>query len=149
MYLTVLAIHNIFRWIVLILGVITLLRAYLGWLGGRIWTSTDRTVSMLFASSLDIQLLLGLILYFFLSPITREFINDIGAAMADVQTRFFGLEHVLYMLAAVVLVHVGSARARRAETDVVKFRFAAIFFSLAFIVILIAIPWWRPLIRGF
>jgi hypothetical protein len=135
------------RWVVIILAILALVRAYLGWLGNRPWTEQDRRVGSFFAMSIDIQLLLGLLLYFFLSPLTRQALQDFGAAMSNSGLRFFGLEHVFYLIVAVVLAHLGSVFSRRAKTDTSKHRTAAIFYTLAVLVILIAIPWSRPLIR--
>jgi uncharacterized membrane protein YozB (DUF420 family) len=149
MYTFILAVHNILRWIVLILAVLALVRAYSGWFGRREWTDTDRKVGSFFGVSLDVQLLLGLILYFALSPITRGAFQDFGAAMANDAARFFALEHVLYMVLAVVFAHVGSVFSRRATEDVNKHRRAAIWFTLAVLVILIGIPWFRPLLPAF
>ena len=101
---------------------------------------------MFFTSSIDLQMLLGLILYFFLSSITREALRNFGAAIANPDLRFFSLEHLLYMLAAVVLAHIGSARSRRAEDPVAKHRQAAIFYTLSVIAILLGMPWFRPLL---
>ena len=94
----ILAVHNILRWIVLILLVIALVRAFWGWFGKREWTPTDRKVGMFYSVSLDIQLLLGLLLYFVLSPITKIAFSDFGAAMANTDLRFFVLDHVLMMV---------------------------------------------------
>jgi uncharacterized membrane protein YozB (DUF420 family) len=149
MYQVFLALHNLVRWIVLILAVVALVRAYLGWFGNRGWTEQDRRVGVFFSSALDTQLLLGLVLYIFLSPLTTQIFRNFGTAMSDPSVRFFGLEHLFYMLAAVALVHIGTVFSRRAEQQSVKHRNAAIFFSLAVLLILIAIPWSRPLIRGF
>lgn len=148
MYQVFLALHNLVRWIVLILAVVALARAYLGWLGNRAWTEGDRRVGVFFSSALDTQLLLGLILYIFLSPLTTQIFRNFSAAMSDPAVRFFGLEHLLYMLVAVALVHVGTVFSRRAEQPSAKHRNAAIFFSLAVLLIIIAIPWSRPLFRG-
>ena len=68
--------------------------------------------------------------------------------MSDPQARFFGLEHILYMIAAVALVHVGTAMARKAKEPVDKHRAAAIWYTLAAVILVIAIPWWRPLFPG-
>ena len=67
--------------------------------------------------------------------------------MANPDARFFGFEHIFYMFIAIALAHMGTAFARRADTDQKKFRNAAIFFSLSLLVIIIAIPWGRPLLR--
>ena len=51
-------------------------------------------------------MLLGLLRYFVLSPFTTEAMRDFCAAMKSL-LRFFAVEHVSLMLAAVVIVHVG------------------------------------------
>jgi hypothetical protein len=76
MYTFFLAVHNILRWIALILAIIVLVRAYWGWFGGREWTSTDRRVGSFYSISLDVQILLGLLLYFVFSPITRAALSN-------------------------------------------------------------------------
>lgn len=148
MYNIVLVIHNILRWVVLILAVVALFRAYVGWIGKREYTETDRKVGVFFSVSLDIQLLLGLILYIFLSPITRTAFQDFSTAMTISDIRFFAVEHILMMILAVILVHVGTALSKRAASDVSKHRRAAIWYSLATLVVILAIPWWRPLLPG-
>lgn len=149
MYRLILASHNFFRWIVVIVAVLALVRVYLGLFGNREWTRRDHSISTFFAVSLDIQFLLGIILYIFLSPLTTPIFENFGAAMQDAAIRFFALEHFLYMLAALVLVHIGNSRARRAAESKGKYRTLAIFYSLAVLFIVLGMPWSRPLIRGF
>jgi uncharacterized membrane protein YozB (DUF420 family) len=147
LYTVVLSLHNIVRWVVIILAVLALVRAYLGWLGRRSWTEQDRKVGMFFGSALDVQFLLGLILYIFLSPLTRQAFQDFGSAMGNSGIRFFAIEHLVFMILAIILVHVGSVLARRAKVDADKHRWAAILYTLAVILILVGIPWERPLLR--
>jgi uncharacterized membrane protein YozB (DUF420 family) len=144
----ILAVHNILRWIVLVLLLIALVRAFWGWFGNREWTSTDGKVGMFYSVSLDVQLLLGLILYFVLSPITRIAFSDFGAALANTDLRFFVFEHVLMMVLAVIFAHVGVATAKRAAEPVIKHRRTAIWFSLSLLAILLGMPWLRPLLPG-
>jgi hypothetical protein len=148
MYPAVLAIHNLLRWVVLLLAILALARAYMGWFGKREWTGLDRRVGLFFSISLDVQLLLGLILYFALSPLTQIAFRDFGAAMANPELRFFVLEHFFYMILAVVFVHVGAVLSRRAIEAVAKHRRAAIWFSLTVLALIIGMPWWRPLLPG-
>jgi heme/copper-type cytochrome/quinol oxidase subunit 4 len=147
LYPLFLSFHNIWRWVVLIVGIVATVLAFIGWLQKRPWTEQNRKINSFFGIALDIQLLLGLILYIFLSPLTRSFFADIGAAMENADLRFYGLEHFFYMIVAVVLVHLGAVFARRADSDPKKHRNAAIFFTLAFLIILVGIPWARPLFR--
>jgi quinol-cytochrome oxidoreductase complex cytochrome b subunit len=148
LYNVILALHNIVRWIVLITAILALVRAYLGWLQGREWSARDRQTGVYFTSAMDTQLLLGLILVF-ISPWTRALITgNFTGMMSDPTMRFFSAEHLPFMILAVVLAHIGSARARRATQATAKFRQSAIFFSLSVVVILLMIPWWRPLFPG-
>lgn len=148
MYPIILAAHNIIRWIVLILGIFTFVRSLIGWFGKREWTDTDRKLGVFFTSSIDVQLLLGLLLYIFLSPITKEVFRNFGAAMGNPGLRFFGLEHAFYMVLAVVFAHLGSIFSKRASEPAAMHRNAAIGYGLALIVILLGMPWMRPLLPG-
>ena len=146
MYSFVLAIHNIVRWLVLIFGIIAIIRTYLGWFGKKEWTDLDDKLGMGFTISIDVQFLLGLLLYIFLSPITTNAFANMSAAMSDSGTRYFLIEHSLMMLVAIVLAHIGRSRAKKADTDAGKHKASAIFYTLALLVILAAIPWFRPLL---
>lgn len=145
MYNFILILHNLIRWLVLIIGVLAVIRAFYGWLGKKEWVQIDDRLGLGFTIGMDIQLLLGLLLYFVFSPITKTAFQDFGAAMADADLRFFAVEHILMMVIAVILVHIGRALSRRADSDAGKFKRAAIFFSLGLLVVLAAIPWFRPL----
>lgn len=147
MYNTTLALHNIARWIVLAAGVMALLRAYRGWFGGRAWSSTERRANTFFSVAIDVQFLLGLILTV-TSPIVKGALLNFGRAIRAGVPRFFLLKHVPLMIAVVAIVHITSEAAKKAPDDVAKHRRAAIGYSLAFLLILIAIPWWRRLFPG-
>lgn len=143
MYTGFLHLHNTLRWLILLSLVITLVKYVSGWLGNKRWEKTDNVLGIVFTSLMDLQLLTGLVLYFFLSPITKLAMSDFGAAMKDSGIRFYAVEHFAMMLIAVVLVHIGRAKSKKAKTDLAKFKTAIIFFLIAFVVILAAIPWSR------
>jgi uncharacterized membrane protein len=42
MYPITLALHNLVRWIALILGILAAARAFSGWFGNRAWSEGDR-----------------------------------------------------------------------------------------------------------
>lgn len=144
MYNFFLILHNIFRWLVLIFGLLAVIFALLGWFGKRPWTRIDDRLGLGFSISMDIQVLLGVLLYFIFSPITRSAFQDFGAAMADSDARFFAVEHIVLMLIAVALIHIGRSRSRKAGTDNGKHKQAAIFYTISLLLILAAIPWFRP-----
>ena len=68
---------------------------------------------LLFMIALDVQMLLGLLLYGMLSPYTAAEMKDFGAAMRDPVLRFWAVEHLTMMLSAVILVHVGRVLGRK------------------------------------
>ena len=141
MYPLLLLVHSWGRWAVLVAGLAAVVR------GG----SRTGTAGKWFTILLDIQLLLGLLLYFAFSPITRAALGDFGGAMKVSQVRFFAVEHVFGMLVALALAHIGRARIAKASPGR-RPRLAAIFYGLAMVAILASIPWpgmpaGRPLFR--
>jgi hypothetical protein len=148
MYPFTLAIHNILRWVVLILALVAVVSAYLGLFGKRQWTERDRKIGLFLGISIDVQLLVGLLLYVVLSPITKSAFQGFGEAMQVPDLRFFAMEHVFYMLLAVVFAHLGSILPRKVDDPAAKFKRAAIWFSLTLLVVLLGIPWGRPLLPG-
>lgn len=146
MYTTILAIHNIMRWLVLIFAVLAVVKALIGWFGKKEWSKLDNQLGLGFTISLDIQFLLGLLLYFVFSPITQAGFSDFGAAMSDSGVRFFLVEHSVMMIIALALAHIGRSRAKKADTAVAKFKNTAIFFGLSLLAILIGIPWERAML---
>ncbi len=150
MYNALLILHSFVRWLVVIAALAAVVKAFIGWLGKRSWTVTDDRLGLIFTIAMDIQVLIGVLLFIF-SPLIHNALTSLSSALADNSLRFFTVVHELLMLAAVALAHVGRIRARKARGDAGKFRTAAIFFSLSILVVLVAIPWpfdfSRPLLR--
>jgi hypothetical protein len=150
MYDVLLAIHNILRWVVLIVLIVTVVRAVVGWLGKRDWLETDSRLVTFSTMGIDIQLLLGLLLYIFFSPLALEAITNQGFSfvMENSEYRFFAIEHGLLMLLAVVFGHLGSILSKRVVDSTARFRRATIWFGLALLAILAGIPWERAFFPG-
>jgi hypothetical protein len=152
MYSAVLLLHSWVRWLVLIAGVLAVARALVGMSGGKPWTNADDRGTMLFSIALDIQMLLGIVLYAGLSPITRLAFADMASAMRNPMLRFWVAEHFAGMLVAVALVHIGRNVITRKAAGSDRHRLAVMFMGVAMVVILLSIPWpWgalaRPLFR--
>lgn len=137
----VLTLHSLVRWAIVIVGVIAVVRAWIGWRGGKPWAQLDDRLGLGFTTVMDLNLLLGLLLYFVFSDITRAALQNFGAAMSNPAQRFFAVEHILIMIIAVVVAHVGRSRSKKAPSDSGKFKQAAIFFTVAMVLVLLAIPW--------
>lgn len=146
MYPVVLAFHSLIRWFVLISLLYAIYRAYKGWLSKKTFSRHDNLVRHWTATIAHIQLVIGFLLYF-ISPIVDYFLHNYREAVHLREIRFFGMEHSLMMFIAIILITIGSAKARRQRTDKEKFKTIAVWFSIALLVILTSIPWtFSPLV---
>src|SRR6185436_1568520 len=113
LYAVVLTIHSWLRWGVLLAGLAAFVRSAIGASRRASWTPADDRAGFWFSMVLDLQFLLGLVLYIFLSPFTHAAFRDIGEAMRNSGLRFWAVEHAFGMIIGVALVHVGRVRARK------------------------------------
>ncbi|MFT3948927.1 MAG: hypothetical protein QM763_18325 [Agriterribacter sp.] len=140
MYSTLLSLHSLVRWLVLASLLFAIFRAYNGWLSKKVFSKFDNSVRHWTATIAHIQIAIGLLLYF-VSPIIDYFLHNYNEAVHQREIRFFGMEHSLMMLTAIVIITIGSAKAKRKPTDTEKFKTMAIWFSIALLIILAMIPW--------
>lgn len=140
MYTTLLSIHSIVRWFILIVFIYAIIRAFYGLLLKKEFSKTDNKVLFVTALLAHIQLLVGVWLYF-ISPIVSFFIHNFPVAVKQNEFRFFGMEHGLTMLLAIILITIGSSLAKRKETSKSKFKTIALWYGLSLVLILIAIPY--------
>jgi hypothetical protein len=145
MYPILLALHSWSRWLVIVFGLIAIYRAYVGWTGRRRFVGADNGMGASFVGSMHLQVLLGLGLYFGLSPWGLNAMKQAGA-MKDPTARFFGMEHVVVMILAAVLAQVGRSLSKKASDDTLKHKKAFTYFTIALILVLLMIPWgiWNP-----
>ena len=151
MYPVLLLLHSWSRWFVLVFGLIAVYRAYVGWTGRRPFTRADNSLGASFSGFMWLQVIIGLGLYFGLSPYGLKAMKQAGA-MHDPTTRFFGMEHVVVMILAAVLAQVGRIAVKRAGDDALKHKRALIYFGIALALVVLMIPWgiwnpYRPLFR--
>jgi hypothetical protein len=130
--------HSGLRWVVLLLVLATIFKAFSGMSGNKTFTAGDKKLALFALMSVHIQLVLGLILYVML--ITADGF-DFGASMKDPLMRFFSVEHITGMIVAIALITVGYSKSKRASSDKAKFKSLAIFFTIGLIIILAMIPW--------
>jgi len=135
MYPTILTLHSYARWIVVALGVWAIVSVLPSRLGRS--SRTSPLPGLLFSIGLDVQMLIGVLLYVALSPLTAAAMQDMGGAMRNGGLRFWAVEHPVLMILAVVFGHLG--RPGRGSRDVG--RRAMLWFGLALLAILLATPW--------
>ena len=152
MYTPLLYVHSYLRWVALALVAALLIRSLVGVFASRPWPAKGGILGRAALSALDLQFLVGLVLYIFASPVVRVAFSDFGQAMQDTQTRFWAVEHIVAMTVALVVIHMGWARALKTPPDRRKHLLVLIFLTLGLLVIAYAIPWpgtsaGRPLFR--
>jgi len=124
MYTFLFMAHSGWRWIVLALVIITLIKMLVGWLGKQNFTRLDAQLLLYTRIGIYVQIVLGIILW-----IIRQGWLDM---------RLTG-EHVIVALLAVGGIEFGAARAKKVAGDTNKFKFATIGFAIAFVLIYVAL----------
>lgn len=127
-YMLLLNLHSGWRYIVLLMLIVSIVLLLIGWLRGGEWNKLVNGFSMFTPIVIDIQLLLGLVLWF-----TRP--NVMGASRAGGNI----LEHFITMLIAVVLGHIAAVRIKKAADDGTKFQNGAIYFILTGLVVALGV----------
>lgn len=145
MYSGLLHSHNGLRWLVLLFIIVAVLMAITGWFQKKQYKKSNKVVNLLLIIFMDLQFVVGFILYAFVSPITKASFANFGAAMKNSDLRFYAVEHIFMMTLALILVHIGYARRKKDIADWRKHKSAAILYGIALILILAGIPWDRAL----
>ena len=141
MYSIFLSIHSWLRWLVIILLVVVLFKFILSLFQKKPYTKIDRILSSALLGSVHLQFLLGLILYFGLSPIVQAGLANFKGAMKNTTLRYWTVEHFFSMFVFVILIQVGFSLSKRAVGGPKKHRLLLIFGGLAFILLMASIPW--------
>jgi NADH:ubiquinone oxidoreductase subunit H len=134
LYSILLHLHSGFRYVVMILVLAAIFQSYAGWAGRNPYTPVNRKINMFAMISAHIQLIIGLVLYF-VSPYV-QFSNE---AMKDATTRYWTMEHIVMMIFAIALITYGHIRSKRIVLPEAKHRIIAIYYTLALIIIILAI----------
>jgi len=135
-----LLLHSWNRWAILIFGVAVIVLAIKGLNSGSQYNNTSRKSMFYFILSLHLQLLVGLLLYFVLSPVTSVALNDFGAAMKDGTLRFWAVEHAFVNIIAIAVAQTGSIIVKKRTNDRDKHRLALIWTIIAMVLIISMIP---------
>ena len=145
MYQFLLILHSWTRWPVVILGLVAVYRAYVGWTGRRPFAKADNAIGASFSGFMWLQVLIGLGLYFGLSPWGLRGMKTYSATH-DPTVRFFGMEHITVMILAALLAQVGRIVLKKNPLDTQKHKKAFIYFGITLLLVLLMVPWgiWNP-----
>lgn len=154
MYRELLFLHGIVRWLVLLLLLMAVYAAWQGWQGNRPFTKAVNALRHWTATAAHIQLMIGIVLYV-KSPFVKTYFVAPAKPMKTSDGFFFGILHIAMMLSAIVVLTIGSAMAKRKTNDGDKYKTMLLWFSIALLLIFLAIPWpfsplsKRPLLRTY
>jgi hypothetical protein len=154
MYEALLHVHNIGRWVVLILLLVALFKALGGMTGHKPYTNGDKKVGLFLMIAAHTMLLIGLYQWF-AGPWGLQNIQMIGmkGVMQEKVYRFWAVEHFVGMLIGIILITVGRAAGKKNISDRAKHSRSFWFFLTALIIIVASVPWpfrdvARPLLPG-
>jgi len=130
MYNGLLHLHNILRWIILILLILALFQASTkkqGIIKSSLWLMIAAHTTLIlgfyqwFTGGLGLHLILD---------------RGFGEVMKDSVLRFWAVEHMAGMLIAIVLITIGRGKAK-----VLNYKAATWLYLIALIIILASVPW--------
>jgi H+/Cl- antiporter ClcA len=142
MYTGLLHAHKGIFYLVSVLLIVAVVKFILGAAGNKPFSKLDNKLSLFSLIGVHIQLLLGLVLYF-ISPVVKSGLSDVGAAMKDDNLRFWTVEHISIMIVGIILITVGRSLGKKATTDKAKFAKHRNFFIAGIIFIFSRVPWDR------
>ena len=103
-----LSIHSILRWLIVIIGVVAIIKFLVGWARKNAFDKMDRGLSSGFSGLMDLQVTLGLLIFF---------ITGFGGAGFPM----YHIEHLTTMLIAAVIGHAPAMFKKAANKHAVAF----------------------------
>lgn len=140
MYQTLTFLHSTFRWLVLLSLIYSVFRACRGYFSNKEFSKIDDSVRHWTATIAHLQLVLGIVLYS-QSPAVSYFWKNFQTAKESFDLFFFSIIHISLMLFSIILITIGSSAAKRKTSDKDKFKTMLTWYTIALIIIFIAIPW--------
>lgn len=143
MYTGIVHLHNVLRWVILLLIITAIVRHLKGMTGRKPFTDGDRKTDLFLMITAHIQLLLGLIQWFVGDWGYKLLKNadSMGEVMKNPAQRFWIVEHNTGMLIAIILITIGRGAAKKNIPDTSKHKRAFWLFLFALILILASVPW--------
>jgi len=140
MYQGMLHLHNLLRWIILILLLVAIFKSIAD--RNKPFTSGHRKTGLFLMICADVMLLVGLYQWF-AGPWGLKSIQNNGFSnvMKIPALRFFVAEHTIGMLVAIILIHIGYSFSKKNIPDPAKHKRTLLLYGLALLIILISIPW--------
>ena len=136
-------IHSGLRWVALILLIGAILNSMLS-KSRNTYEKKDKLLNLFAMISLHLQLTIGFNLYFISDKVQFS-----AGWMKNTLLRFYGMEHVLLMVLAIVIVTIGRKKAENAVEPAQKHGKIVVWYGIGLLLILAGIPWpFRTMLGG-
>lgn len=148
-------LHNLLRWVILLLLLVSVIVAFTGWTSKRAFRPGDKRIWMFTLIFSHIMLVVGL--YQWLAGrygILTTKLPEGTSLMKSKFYRFFWVEHPIFMILAIVLITLAYRMSKKPLPSPTKYKRAFWLFAIALLMILLAVPWpfrevvGRPLFPG-
>ena len=142
MYEALKIVHSSWAYLVVLIVTLATINAFVKYVAKKEYGPKDFRISLFALIVTHLQLLIGIVI-FFVSPNVVWFTEGIATAeiMKDPLLRLYNVEHPTIMIAMVAFLTVGYSKHKKKLTSTPKFKMLAIFYAIAFILMLSRIPW--------
>ena len=138
----VLHAHSGVRYLILIGLIAAVFLAFNAMRKDQAWDGSPKRLGRLTMILADIQLLMGIFLWvYFIYLNTGLKMKRLKDMLGMQEVRFMAVEHAVMMFIAIVLIHIGYIRAKKAPSVRQANKSQFLFYLIALIMILVAIPW--------
>jgi len=134
--------HSYWAYLVLIILILAAVNSIIGFVSKKEYKPKDFRLALLGLITTHLQFVFGIILYFVSGKI--QWFNDdltVKDIMKNADLRLYNVEHPLIMVIAIALLTIGYSKHKKKLVSGPKFKFLAIFYTLALLLILSRIPW--------
>lgn len=125
----ILMAHSGWQYIVLLMLAVTIIKMILGILTKGSWSSFDEALNRFTPIVLDIQFLLGIILWI-------TWFIQLGWSNMPTTAR---IEHPVTMIIAIAIAHITSRRVKSTATDAAKYQTATIGYLVSILIVILGV----------
>ncbi len=108
---------------------------------GSEYGAREKGLASLTVALSHLQLLIGLVLYIWLSPKTQAAFADWGNVMSNASMRLMAIEHITTNILGVIAITMGSVKAKKQPTAKYKYKKVMLLFAIGLVLFLSRIPW--------
>ena len=140
MYTGLKHLHSFMPYLLLAVLVLVLIKSFVAYRSNHPHTEAHRKNGLIVLILAHLQLTLGCVLYF-VSPMSKTGLSDMGAAMKDTTLRLYALEHPLMMILAIVFITMAHSKSKKDIADSLKHKVKWVYYLIALVLIVSRIPW--------